>query len=95
MITKQDVKYVADLSRIKLNEDELTRLSKQLVDILNYINKLNQLDVSRIEPMSHVLHLKNVFREDKLKPSLPIQEVINISKFKENNFFKVPIVIEE
>ena len=94
MIAKKDVKYVADLARIHLTDEELEELSKQIEDILCYISKLNQLDVSSVEPMSHVLHLKNVFREDKFKPSLPVSEVINISEFKENNFFKVPRVIE-
>jgi aspartyl-tRNA(Asn)/glutamyl-tRNA(Gln) amidotransferase subunit C len=94
MITKADVRYVANLARIHLRDDELEHLSKQLEDILNYIHKLNQLDTKEVEPMSHVLHLQNVFRDDEVRPSLPVSDVLGIARFKHKNLFKVPKVIE-
>ncbi len=93
-ISKKDVQYVADLARIKLDSDELTKLSLQLQDILEYINKLKNVDVTGVEPETHVLDLKNIFRSDLLTPSLPCQEVLRNSHQKEEGFFKIPKVIE-
>lgn len=94
MLTKKDIEYVAHLSRINLSEEELKHFTKQLEDILNYINKLKELDISNVAPTSHVFPLKNVFREDITKPSLKTEEVMNIAVEKEKNQFKVPKVIE-
>ncbi|MDP2938992.1 MAG: Asp-tRNA(Asn)/Glu-tRNA(Gln) amidotransferase subunit GatC [Candidatus Omnitrophota bacterium] len=94
MITKKEVEYVAHLSRISLSEKELEHFTKQLEAILNYINKLKQLDLSKVMPTSHVLPLKNIYREDVLKKSLPVDEVMKIAVEKEKNHFKVPKVIE-
>ena len=94
MISKKDVEYAANLSRINLDDKELSKLTKQLEGILALVNKLNEVDISDVEPMSHVLELNNVFREDKVKPSLPLSEVIKKTEIREGNFFKVPKVIE-
>ena len=101
MISKKDVEYVANLARISLNDKELEKLTRELEEIVKFINKLNKVDVAQVEPMSHVLHLSNVFREDKIKPSLPAEEVIKKPEIKQGlpagrqgNFFKVPRVIE-
>ncbi len=94
MLTKKDIEYVAHLSRINLSEEELKHFTKQLEDILNYINKLKELDVSKVAPTSHVFPIKNVYREDKVKPSLKTEDVMKIAVEKENNQFKVPKVIE-
>jgi len=108
MISKKDVEYVANLARISFNDKELEKLTRELEDIIKFINKLNKVDVSGVEPMSHVLHLSNVFREDKVRPSLPAAEVIKKPEIKQGlpalsadrqavrqgNFFKVPRVIE-
>jgi len=94
MINKKDVEYVAKLARIGLEEAEIEHLTKQLEAILEYISKLNELDISKVEPTSHVLPIKNVYREDELKESLPVDEVMKISASKHKNQFKVPKVIE-
>ena len=94
MISKNDVEYVAALARIHLQQDEASRLTRELEQILEYINKLNTLDVSNVEPTSHVLALKNVHREDKVRPSLTQQEALKISVQQQDGFFKVPKVIE-
>ncbi len=94
MITKKDVEYVAHLSRINLSEKELEYFTQQLEDILNYINKLKQLDVSKVAPTAHVFALKNVFRKDVAQPSLKTEETLKIANEKQGNFFKVPKVIE-
>ena len=94
MITPEDVKKVASLSRIHLRDDELEQLTKDLEKILDYINKLEKLDVSKIDPTSHVLPLKNVYRKDELEEPLPQQQALKFAVEKENGSFKVPKVIE-
>ncbi len=93
-ITMKDVEYAAKLARLKLTKEEKKMYSKQLGDILNYINKLNELDTSKIEPTSHVVSISNVFRKDEVKPSLSSEEVLSNAPKKEKGFFKVKKVIE-
>ena len=94
MISEKDVKYVAELARIHLKDEEIVPLTKDLEKILEYINKLETLDVADVQPTSHVLPLKNVYREDKVKPSLTQQEALRISVEQHKGSFKVPKVIE-
>ena len=94
MISEKDVKYVAGLARIHLKNEEIDRLTKDLEKILDYINKLDTLDVAEVQPTSHVLPLKNVFREDTVRPSLTQQEALKISVEQQEGSFKVPKVIE-
>ena len=69
MISEKDVKYVAELARIHLKDGEVDYLTKDLEKILHYINKLDTLDVTDVQPTSHVLPLKNVHRKDKIRPA--------------------------
>jgi len=94
IITTKTVRYVANLCRIKLTAKEEEKLSKQLKKILDFIDKLKEIDISSIEPTSHILPLSNVFREDKLSESLPVKEVLKNAPQREEDFFVVPKVIE-
>lgn len=94
VITKDTVRYVAELSRVHLEEKELDYLTGQLGRILEYVEKIKELNVEDIEPTSHVLFLKNVFREDGVLPSLLPEEVIFNAPKKLDNFFAVPKIIE-
>lgn len=94
MLAKQEVRYIASLSRIHLEEEEVEFLTKDLAEILGYIEKLQTLDVTQIKPTTHVLPLKNVFREDKVRPSLPQDEALKSTNASHKGFFKVPQVIE-
>ncbi|OGX25115.1 MAG: asparaginyl/glutamyl-tRNA amidotransferase subunit C [Omnitrophica WOR_2 bacterium RIFCSPHIGHO2_02_FULL_48_11] len=94
MITQKDVKYIASLSRINLKEQEVGRLTKNLEAILHYIEKLKKVDVSQVQPTSHVFPLNNVFREDVVQPSLHQDKAIKISQNHHQGSFKVPKVIE-
>jgi aspartyl-tRNA(Asn)/glutamyl-tRNA(Gln) amidotransferase subunit C len=89
------VRHVAHLARLELNEQELAQFTKQLASILEYMEKLQNLDTATVEPTSHAMPLKNVFREDEVKPSLPVKDVLKNAPAKEGNFFKVPKVIEQ
>lgn len=93
-IDKETVKYVAHLSRIELKEEELGRLSAQLKDILDFIDKLKKLDVEKIQPTSHILPVTNVLREDAARASLPVDKALSNAPQKEGSFFVVPKVIE-
>jgi aspartyl-tRNA(Asn)/glutamyl-tRNA(Gln) amidotransferase subunit C len=93
-IDKETVKYVAHLARIELDPKELDRLSVQLRDILDFIDKLNKLDVSDAKPTSHILPINNVLREDVPRQSLPIEKILGSAPHRQGNFFGVPKVIE-
>lgn len=93
-ITKETVKYVAHLARIELEPEELERLSQQLQDILDFIDKLKEADIKNISPTSHILPINNVLREDELRESLPPGKALGNAPQRERNFFVVPKVIE-
>ncbi|MDD5355906.1 MAG: Asp-tRNA(Asn)/Glu-tRNA(Gln) amidotransferase subunit GatC, partial [Candidatus Omnitrophica bacterium] len=86
-ISKDTVKYVANLARLGLNDEELEKFSLQLNDILQYIEQLKEVDISKIAPTAHVLDIKNVKREDEPSASLPVKEALNNSPQKEGSFF--------
>ena len=93
-INRDTVKYTANLARIELSDKELDHFTDQLGRILAYVDKLNTLNVAKFEPTSHVLEMKNVYRDDIVKKSLPASEVIKNAPSRENNLFKVPKIIE-
>ena len=93
-ITEDVVRYAAKLSRLSLAEGEVSKFQTQLSNILDYIAQLNEVDTENTPPTSHVLtSMKNVFREDELKESLPADEAISNAPSKKDDFFKVPRVI--
>jgi len=93
-ITKDTVKYVAHLARIELKTKEIEKLSGELKDILDFINKLNNADIHNISPTSHILPINNVLRDDQGQASLGCDEALKNAPSKEGNFFVVPKVIE-
>lgn len=93
-LSKDTVKHVAHLARIELDSKELEKLSGQLKDILDFIDKLKELDVRDASPTSHILALSNVLRDDRPGESLPIEKALKNAPQKKDNFFVVPKVIE-
>ncbi len=93
-ITKEEVQHVAHLARLEFSEEELERFTEQLAQILSYVEKLNELDTSRVEPTYHALKLTNIFREDEVKESIPTEEALSNAPQRENGFFVVPKVIK-
>ena len=89
-LSEKDVQYVARLARLELSEEEVQRFSRQLSSILEYVEQLNVLDVKDVEPLAHVLDLKNVFREDEAKPSLPQKEILSNGPETMAGHFRVP-----
>ena len=93
-ITQEEVEHVAKLARLAITEEEKERYSQQLSNILTYIEKLKELDTSKVDPTSHVLPMKNVFREDEVRPSLPREEILKNAPDRTEEFFRVPKIIE-
>ncbi len=93
-IDKDTVKYVAHLSRIELEPEELEMLAGQLKDILDFIDKLSKLDTKDIQPTSHILPINNVLRDDSPGSSLPVAQALSNAPQKQEGFFVVPKVIE-
>ena len=89
-----DLKYVANLARVALSTAEEEKLSTQLENILSYIEKLKELDVSQVEPTAHAVPLINVFRADEVQPSLSNQEALRNAPSKANGLFLVPKIVE-
>lgn len=89
-----DIKYVAHLARLHLTPDEEKKLGSQLGNILGYIEKLNQLDVSNVEPTAHAVPMINVTRPDEVRPSLPHDEAMRNAPAQANGLFIVPKIVE-
>ncbi len=94
-VTIKDVEHVAKLARLSFPEAEKEKMTHQLNDILKYMEQLNSLDTSNVEPLSHVIELNNVFREDEAKPCVTREEALKNAPSKSEKFFKVPKVIGE
>ena len=92
-VTVRDVEHIAKLARLEFTNEEKQRLTHQLNSILVYVEQLNKLDTENVEPLSHVIDLKNVFREDVVKPGLSQEEALKNAPAKTEKFFKVPKVI--
>jgi len=92
-ITPQDVQDVAKLARLAIDDARQRKLAGQLEMILGYVDKLSQVDVTGVEPMAHALPLHNVFREDVVEPSLPLEKVLQNAPDTDGPFFKVPKVL--
>ncbi len=89
-----EIEHVALLARLKLTDHEKDLFSKQVSSIIKYIDKLNELDTTGVEPTAHVLPVKNVFREDELKVPLPRDKALLNAPEKNDNFYSVPKIIE-
>ncbi len=94
-ISREEVRHIASLARLKLSEEEITLYTKQLSDIIGYVDQLKELDVENVKPMSHVLDMVNVMREDKALPSLSREEVFRNAPDHDNEHFNVPKVIKD
>jgi aspartyl-tRNA(Asn)/glutamyl-tRNA(Gln) amidotransferase subunit C len=92
-ITLDDVTHVAKLSRLALDHGRLSKFSTQLASILQYVQKIGEVDTTGVEPMAHALPIHNVFRDDIVEPSLPLEKVLENAPDSDGPFFKVPKVI--
>jgi len=93
-ITSEGVDHVADLARLNLKEGEKDKFTAQLNDIFLYMEMLNKVDTSGVEPMTHAISLDNAFRDDVVKESIGDEMAMANAPDKMGNCFRVPKVIE-
>lgn len=95
-ITDKDVAYVADLAHLELTPQERERMLRDLNSILEYIDRLNELDTANVPPMAQtLLRAAETMREDALRPSLPHDAALGNAPDSDGEFFRVPKVIEK
>ena len=90
MITVKDVEHVAKLARLELNDAENEKFTKQLGDVLKYVEQMNEVDTTNVKPMAHAFDIVNVMREDKVISEITRDELLKNAPEEENGFFKVP-----
>jgi len=94
-VTIQDVDHIAELAKLEFTDAEKEKMTHQLNRILQYMEQLNSLDTSAVEPLSHVIELGNVFRADEVKEGIHTEEALKNAPSKTEQFFRVPKVIGE
>lgn len=93
-VTLQDVEHIAKLARLELTDEEKETFTEQMNALLRYAEKLNELQTDDVEPTTHVLPVVNVMREDQIRPSWPLEEVLKNAPEQEEGQFLVPPVLE-
>ncbi|MHC4172059.1 MAG: Asp-tRNA(Asn)/Glu-tRNA(Gln) amidotransferase subunit GatC [Planctomycetota bacterium] len=95
MIDQAQVRKVAKLSRLELTEAEVEEFTGQLSAILDYMEKMNELDTANVEPLAHCLPISNVFRQDCVKESLGTEKTLGNAPQRDGEFFKVPKILDD
>ena len=93
-VTVDEVRGVAELARLRFSPDEEERLTEDLNRILQYMDKLKELDTEGVEPTAHVLPLGNAFRRDEVDPSPAVAEILAAAPQRQGRYYKVPRIIE-
>jgi aspartyl-tRNA(Asn)/glutamyl-tRNA(Gln) amidotransferase subunit C len=94
MAEQINVEYVAHLARLELTPEEKKKIGAQLGNVLDYIEKLKEVDVSGVEPTAHAFPLVNVTRPDEIRPSLTNEEALSNAPAHANGLFMVPKIVE-
>ena len=90
MITVKDVEHVAKLARLELTEAEKEKFTKQLGDVLKYVEQMTEVDTTNVKPMAHAFDIVNVMRDDKVVSEVSKEELLKNAPEEENGFFRVP-----
>lgn len=94
-IDAEEVRKVAKLARLELTEAEVGEFTGQLEAILEYVEKMDELDTAAVEPLAHCLPIHNVFREDIIRPSLGMEKALANAPARDTPFFKVPKILDD
>ncbi len=94
-IDEAQVRHVARLSRLELTDEEVARFRRDMGAILEYFEKLNELNTDTVEPLAHCLALSNVFREDIVQPSLDAETTLANAPQRYEDYFKVPAIFDD
>jgi aspartyl-tRNA(Asn)/glutamyl-tRNA(Gln) amidotransferase subunit C len=89
-ISRDEVLHVARLARLALTEEEIARFQEQLSAILEAVGKVDELDLSGVEPTAHPLELSNVWAADEPRPCLDVEEALANAPDREGGYFRVP-----
>ena len=93
-VSRDDVRHVAQLARLDFSEDEEAQMADELSQILDYVDKLDELDTSGVPPMSHVLDVTNVFRPDAVEQRIDRAQALELAPEADDEYVRVPKVIE-
>lgn len=94
-VTNKDVHYVANLARLQLSDEEAESLKGDMNKILGYIDTLNELDTSNVEPLEHVMEITaSTFRKDVAEEPLSHEDALKNAPDADSDYFRVPRVIE-
>ena len=93
-LTREEAAKVANLARLKLNDEELDRLTTQLAQILEYVAILDEVGTDEVEPMAHAAELSNVFREDEVQDSLSREDALSNAPKSDGRYFLVPAILD-
>ena len=88
------IKHIAKLSKLSIDESEIDQLTKDISHIISFVEKINEVDTAKIEPLANVLDETNVWREDHIGDSLPVKMVEKLAPKSESGHIVVPAVIE-
>ncbi|MEW6324583.1 MAG: Asp-tRNA(Asn)/Glu-tRNA(Gln) amidotransferase subunit GatC [Nitrospirota bacterium] len=94
-LTQDEVRHVAALARLALSDEEAEHFSRQLSQILTYVQTLNELDTSQVEPTAHAVPMANVWREDVVAPSCDREAILADAPDRTGEFFRVPKILAE
>ena len=92
-ISRDQVKKVSLLARLRLSEEELDRMTAEMGGILEYMDLLGEVDTEGIEPMAHALEVSDFFRADEVRPSLPRQRALANAPNHDDECYLVPAVL--
>lgn len=94
VISDETIEYVGILAKLELSEEEKEAAKKDMASMLDYIDKLNELDTTGVEPMSHVFPVQNVFREDVVTNGDDSANILKNAPGEKDNMFTVPLTVE-
>jgi aspartyl-tRNA(Asn)/glutamyl-tRNA(Gln) amidotransferase subunit C len=92
-ISRDEVQHVAQLARLSFSDEEEERMAKEMSQILDHFEKLDELDTSGVPPMSHVLDVTNVFREDNIEERIDQEQALEPAPEADGGYFQVPKVV--
>lgn len=94
-LSRQDVEKVSLLARLRLSEAELETMTPQLIKIVDFVEQLNELDTTHVQPMAHALDMHNVFADDLTQASLPRDAALSNAPKRDDECYRVPAVLGE
>jgi len=93
-LTRDEVRHVAQLARLDFSEEEEARMAEEMSQILDYVEKLDELDTSGVPPMSHVLDVTNVYRDDEISERIDQGQALEPAPESDQGYFVVPRVVD-